>query len=185
MPDILVLYASKHGHTAKVARRIAAAAEAAGASVDVHDAGIPGRADPTGYAAVVVGASIHAGHHQGEVVDWVRTHRVALDRMPSAFFSVSLTAAEDTDEARAETQRYVAEFLDATGWSPARTETIAGALQYREYDFMTRLLMRLIVRKKEGHPTDTSHDYDYTDWAAVDRFGRECADMAAAAAAAR
>jgi menaquinone-dependent protoporphyrinogen oxidase len=185
MPAILVLYASKHGHTAKVAARIAAAAEAAGAKVDLHDAGVPGRADPARYDAVVVGASIHAGRHQGEVVDWARVHHAALDRMPSAFFSVSLTAAEDSEEARLATRRYVDEFREATGWSPDRTETVAGALQYREYDFMTRLLIRLIVRKKEGHPTDTSHDYDYTDWGAVERFGRECAELAATAAAAR
>ena len=145
MPDILVLYAGKHGHTAKVARRIAAAAEAAGASVDVHDAGIPGRADPTGYAAVVVGASIHAGHHQAEVVDWVRTHRVALDRMPSAFFS-GAHRGRGHGRGRAETQRYVAEFLDATGWSPARRSRARS-----EYDHDAPL-MRLIGA---GDPTDT------------------------------
>jgi len=29
--------------------------------------------------------------------------------------------------------------------------------------------------KKIGHPTDASHDYDYTDWDGVDRLGRELA----------
>ena len=37
--------------------------------------------------------------------------------------------------------------------------------------------MRLMMRRM-GHPTDASHDYDYTDWDAVDRFGREVAALA-------
>ena len=36
--------------------------------------------------------------------------------------------------------------------------------------------MRLMMRRG-GHPTDTSQDYDYTDWDAVERFGREFAAL--------
>jgi menaquinone-dependent protoporphyrinogen oxidase len=66
----------------------------------------------------------------------------------------------------------------STSARSARTVPFAGAIQYREYDFMTRLLIRLIM-KHEERPTDTSHDYDYTDWDAVERFGRDLAAMAA------
>jgi menaquinone-dependent protoporphyrinogen IX oxidase len=31
--------------------------------------------------------------------------------------------------------------------------------------------------KHGHHETDTSRDYDYTDWGAVDRFGEECVAM--------
>ena len=64
------------------------------------------------------------------------------------------------------------------------TATLAGALQYREYDFFTRTLIRLMM-KRGGHPTDTSRDYDYTDWEAVARFGHEFSGMLAQGAAAR
>ena len=46
---------------------------------------------------------------------------------------------------------------------------MAGALQYREYDFVTRLVMRVLMRHGD-HPTDITRDYDYTDWDAVERF---------------
>ena len=94
--------------------------------------------------------------------------------IPSAFFSVCLTAADDTEESRAATRRYLDEFVEETGWTPGRTATFAGALQYREYDFATRLLMRLLMSRMH-HPTDTSQDYDYTDWDAVDRWAHELA----------
>ena len=78
--------------------------------------------------------------------------------------------------------RGVDEFVEATGWTPGRAITCAGALQYREYDFATRLVIRLMMRKG-GHPTDTSRDHDFTDWAAVERFAREFAGALAAAPA--
>jgi menaquinone-dependent protoporphyrinogen oxidase len=181
MPHVLVLYASKHGHTEKIASRIASAAEQAGADVDLLEVGKAALVSAEGYDTLVLGASIHAGKHQHEIVEWAKTHAATLSSKPSAFFSVSLTAADDTDEARATTQQYLDEFLELTGWTPTRTQTFAGSLQYLEYDFATRLVIRLMM-KRSGRPTDTSHDHDYTDWDSVEVFGRECAEMATAPA---
>jgi menaquinone-dependent protoporphyrinogen oxidase len=179
MADVLLVYTSTHGHTAKVAARIAEGLRADGVgNVDVRDAADASGTDPAAYEAVIVGGSLHAGHHQEELVDWVKSHRAALADRPSAFFSVSLTAADDTDEARQATQRCIDDFLAKTGWTPARSIAIAGALQYREYNVFTRTLMRLMMRRG-GHPTDTSHDHDFTDWEAVERFGREFATLVA------
>jgi menaquinone-dependent protoporphyrinogen oxidase len=40
---------------------------------------------------------------------------------------------------------------------------------------LTRLVMRYIA-KRAGGPTDTSRDYDFTDWNALARFAGEFAD---------
>ncbi len=170
----LVVYASTHGHTAKIAARIAQAMRAQGLEVDLRDVASAADAEPARYGVVVVGASLHKEHHQKEIVDWLTERHEALERGASVFFSVSLSAAEDSEESHAATQRCIDEFCAKTGWTPARTERIAGCLQYREYDVFTRQLMRLLMRRM-GHPTDASHDYDYTDWDAVDRLGREIA----------
>lgn len=171
---VLIVYASTHGHTAKIAERIADAMRAAGADVDVQTAHDAAGARPHDYDAVVVGASVHGGHHQREVVAWAEHHRTSLSRLPSAFFSVCLAAAEDTAESREATRGYRDDFEERTGWTPARSATFAGALQYREYDFPTRLVMRLLMHRGQ-HPTDVSRDYEYTDWAAVDRFAHDLA----------
>ena len=175
MTPILVLYASTHGHTGKIATRIA---EAIGPAADLRSADEAKELAPWQYDAVVVGASVHAGHHQRPVLDWLTAHSSALSSMPSAFFSVCLTAADETDEARETSQRYIDEALVETGWSPRITRSFAGALQYREYDLFTRLLVKLMM-KRGGHSTDTSRDHDFTDWDDVERFGRECAELAA------
>lgn len=174
---ILVVYATTHGHTEKIAGRIAEAMRAEGADVELTElagAGVPG---PQRCDMVVVAASVHAGHHQHELVDWAKANRRALAEQRSAFISVSLQAAEDSDEARDATQEHIDRFVEDTGWQPSHSVAVAGALQYQEYDLFTRLLMRLLMRRG-GHPTDTSHDYDYTDWDALDRLGRELAEMA-------
>ena len=184
MPEVLILYASRHGHTQKVAMRVARALEHDGVRTHLFDAESATRPVPRDYDGVIVGASIHAGHHQRAIVDWAKRYRTTLTTMPSVFFSVCLTAADDTDESREATRTYIDEFVEATGWTPRNTTTFAGALQYREYDFMTRLLVRLMMHKG-GHPTDVSHDYDYTDWGAVDRFAHEFTAMLAAEPLAR
>ena len=174
MPRILVLYASTHGHTAKIAARIAATLEDDGATVDLQQLSEP---EPvlSDYDAVIVGASIHAGHHQRALLKWAEQHHAALALTPSAFFSVCLTAADDDDdESRAATRGYLDDFVERTGWTPSRSTTFAGALQYREYDVATRALMRLLMRRMH-HPTDTSQDYDYTDWDDVERWAHELA----------
>lgn len=171
---VLVVYASTHGHTAKIAERIGAVLENHGISASVRDVHGCGEAtDLRKYDGVIIGASVHAGHHQREVLDWIGHHRTRLSTRPSAFFSVSLTAADDADEARAAVREQIDDVLDDTGWIPRETVAFAGALQFKEYNLPTRVLMRLIARRIE-HQTETEidvhEDTDYTDWAAVERF---------------
>jgi menaquinone-dependent protoporphyrinogen oxidase len=176
----LVVYASNHGHTAKIATRLAGAMRGTGLEVDVREVGDAADVQPGRYDLVVVAASVHQEHHQKSIVAWVTSRRDALAGPASAFISVSLSAADDSAESQAGLQGCIDGFLEQTGWTPGRIERIAGALQYREYDFVTRQVMRMLM-KRMGHPTDTSHDYDYTDWDGVDRLGRELARSVQAA----
>jgi menaquinone-dependent protoporphyrinogen oxidase len=180
--SFLVAYASTHGHTARIAERLAAVLRDEGVAVDVRDlrAG-PGPA-PAAYDAVVAGGSVHRGQHQPELVRWARGHAASLSLVRSAFFSVSLAAAEDTPEARTAKLRYLDDFEDETGWLPDLRTSFAGALQYREYDFPTRLAMRLLMAHG-GYPTDVARDFVYTDWHAVDAFARRCARLRSPGAA--
>ena len=179
-PNALVVYASTHGHTAKIAAHLAEAMRRKGLTVDDRDVSEAAGIDTARYDVIVVAASLHKVHHQAAIVAWVSEHRRALEQRPSAFLSVSLSAAEDTEEARIAVQSAIDDFCDETGWTPGRCEPIAGSLQYREYDVFTRQLMRLLM-KRMGHPTDASHDYDYTDWDALDRLGTEIAGLTAGA----
>jgi menaquinone-dependent protoporphyrinogen oxidase len=180
-PRVLIAYATTHGHTGRIAARVAE--RLAGAGLDANLRELPRHGDrpsAAGYDVVAVGASLHRGRHQEQVVEWLREQRDALAGRPAGLFSVSLTAADDTDEARADTRRCIGELLDATGFRPDLTVALAGAFQYREYDVFTRSLMRLIARR-HGITTDVRADVELTDWDAVDRFADELATRARAA----
>lgn len=178
MSSVLIVFATTHGHTRKVAERIAEVLEREGLTADLREVKAAVELDLRGYDGVIAGGSIHEGHHQHELVEWTKHHARALNGLPGAFFSVCLTAADDTEESRGATAEYIDDFLDDTGWIPGETISFAGALQYREYDFMTRLLMRMLMRRGD-HPTDVTRDYDYTDWEAVEAFARRFAAMVA------
>jgi menaquinone-dependent protoporphyrinogen oxidase len=178
MSEILIAVASRHGHTGKIAARVAGVLRGQGHLVDVRDDVAASDPLPHHYDLVIAGASIHAGRHPAAFADWAQRHAVALNTMPSAFFSVCLAIADDTEEARVAADEYLDDFEDRTGWLPRLRTTFAGALQYREYGLPTRLLMQVKMRRGH-HPADIGRDYDYTDWAAVDAFARDCAALLA------
>ena len=90
--------------------------------------------------------------------------------LPSAFFSVSLAAHGDMENARA----YVENFERETGWRPVHVGFFSGALLYRQYGFLKRLMMKKIVRDKPGNLSlDTSRDHEYTEWNEVKRLAED------------
>jgi menaquinone-dependent protoporphyrinogen oxidase len=109
---------------------------------------------------------------------FVKRHLAALEGIPAAFLSVSLSEAGAEDpgapaarraQAASDAQMMIGRFLRDTGWRPLQTRAIAGALLYSKYNFILRLLMKHIARKAGGD-TDTSRDYEYTNWRALDDF---------------
>jgi menaquinone-dependent protoporphyrinogen oxidase len=60
-------------------------------------------------------------------------------------------------------QAIINRFLAETGWHPVVTKSIAGALLYTRYNWFIRRVMKRIAAKAGGD-TDTTRDYEYTDW---------------------
>jgi menaquinone-dependent protoporphyrinogen oxidase len=175
MLRFLVCYGTGEGQTAKVADRIVSTLEARGHEATALDLGEGTPGSPIeAFDAVLVGASIHVGKHQPSVREFVGEHRDELAARPTGFFQVSLSSATDDDQRRAEAARYVDEFVEATDWTPDRVGQFGGALRYSEYGFLKRLLMKRIARDATGD-TDTSRDYEYTDWTDVEAFTRDFA----------
>ena len=169
MPRILLLYATTEGQTARIAERIAHTLRDRGNSVEVLPADTArAQPDPAAYDAVIVGASIHYGHHPAYLRALIRRHRDVLAARPSAFFSVSLSAGGPRPKPKA-AQRYLDKFVRQTGWQPQLTASFAGALKYSLYGPIKRRVMIVFVGLGGGE-TDTTRDYEYTDWDAVERF---------------
>lgn len=165
---ILVVYGTTEGQTRKIAEFMADVLKQSGYEVTISNAAAQPPA-PSGFDAVIAGGSIHINKYQSAVTNYIRQNVDALNSMPGAFFSVCMAAASKNEKEHREAERITTEFLQRIGWKPLSTTQVAGALMYTQYGFFKRLIMKYIARK-EGGATDTSHDYEYTDWNAVREF---------------
>ena len=173
MSRMLVIYGTTEGQTAKVARFIGDALQADGVSADVinaHD----GRPSADNYDAVIVAASVHGGGYQRAVRRWVHAEAERLNAKPTAFVSVCLGVLQHEPKVDQELTAVIDRFRTVTGWRPGITKTVAGALPYSRYNWLKRWAMVRIVRKAGGD-TDTSRDYEYTDWTELRTFADEFA----------
>lgn len=188
MKPFVVLYATREGQTQRIAEHVAEVVRARGHSVNVRDVrDVQERREPfdmARYQAAILAASVHVGKHEPEMIAFVKHHRAELDSMPTTFLSVSLAAAgaedpEQTAESRAKAAADCRSAIDKlvadTGWRPTRVKPVGGTLAYTKYNFLVRFVMKRIARNA-SMPTDTSRDYEMTDWKALDRFVDEMLD---------
>jgi menaquinone-dependent protoporphyrinogen oxidase len=182
--NVLVLFASRHGHTRRIAEAIGATLRKRGWDPELHDVATDLPAPLSEYSAAILVSPIHLGRHAKRIVAFARRHRQALDVLPSAFVSVSLTqttaeSATATTEQRRQAHEDLSvalgHFIEATGWAPRDTLRVAGALAYTRYNWFVRWMMKRIA-KAQGGSSDTSRDHVYTDWDALEQFTSEFAD---------
>jgi len=174
----LIIYGTTEGQTRKIARFMEDVLEEMGHKATIADASDEPPA-PGGYDAVLIGGSIHIHKYQAAVAHYITQNVAVLNKMPGAFFSVCLAVASDLSDEHREAEKITTDFLQQTGWKPLMVAQIAGALKYTQYDFLKRLIMKMIS-KREGRTTDTSQDYEFTDWKAVKEFVHEFAGKAVA-----
>jgi menaquinone-dependent protoporphyrinogen oxidase len=175
MSRVLVLYGTTDGHTRKIAAALAGVLRWEGSCVDVIDTKhVSPDVRPEGYDGVVIAGSIQIGNYQRAVERWVRRHADELNREPSAFVSVCLGVLDRRPEARQEASAIMERFLRRNGWRPLITRTVAGAVPYTQYNWLKKWVMKRVVAKAGGD-TDTTRDYEYTDWNDLRAFAREFA----------
>ena len=170
MARLLVIYGTTDGQTAKIAAALGRDLRSHGQVADVIQAGnsAPG---PRDYDGVIVAASVHAGGYQRDLRQWVRRHVADLSHTPNAFVSVCLGVLQHDPAVDRDLAAIRERFVVATGWRPMTTKVVAGALPYTHYNWAKRLVLKRIVQKAGGD-TDTSRDYEYTDWDDLRAFAR-------------
>lgn len=170
MKSIALIYASLHGQTKKIAKHMKAHLENQGIKApllcaeDSLSEEIPPDID-----GAVIGGPVYAKRYPSSLIEWIPRHKALLDSKPLAFFSVSLNAADQHPEARQADDEMIQKFLKKTQLSPQYVASFAGSLNFSDYNWFLKFLMRRLSAKAGGS-TDTSKDYEYTDWRAVDAF---------------
>ncbi|MGE0526597.1 MAG: flavodoxin domain-containing protein [Bdellovibrionales bacterium] len=170
MKKVAIVYSSKYGQTEKIAGFIGEYLTKMGVSAieyalsedsdQLLDPAIDG---------IILGAPVYAGLFPRALVNWTVKNRPKLERLPSAFFSVSLNVADSKPEARLADDDLLRLFLRDTKWCPQFVASLAGALKYTKYNCLIRRVMRKIAKSAQG-PTNTDQDFELTNWKEVESF---------------
>lgn len=178
MKRILILYMSRGGHTARIARTLMESILAAGGACDMMDLAEATHegVDWDRYKAVALGAPVLYGTYHKSVFDFIRIHQGALGARPSGFFNVSVVARNPL-KATVEGNRYMQKFLQLSPWKPANLKVIAGKIDYPSWSWYDVLIIQLIMKITKG-PTDKTTVIDYTDWEDVRAYGQQLLRLA-------
>jgi menaquinone-dependent protoporphyrinogen oxidase len=175
MANILIIYSTTDGHTRKICLRLKEVIENLGDQVTVMSVEDASRVDFESFEKIVIGASIRYGKHSPKVYEFVKQQTQMLDSKPNAFFTVNVVARKP-EKNTPETNPYLIKFLKQIAWKPKNLAVFAGKIDYQKYSFMDRFMIRLIMWITKG-PTDPNANIEFTDWQAVERFGRLVSDM--------
>jgi menaquinone-dependent protoporphyrinogen oxidase len=176
--SVLVLYMSRGGHTARIARRICesiAAAGGRGEMMGLLEADKEG-VDWQAHAVVALGAPVLYGSYDRSVFDFVARYRPHLEAKPNSFFNVSVVA-RTPEKATVEGNRYMQKFLELSPWRPSDLKVIAGKVDYPSWPWHERLMIQMIMKVTHG-PTDPTAVIDYTNWDDVAAYGRHLLTLA-------
>lgn len=170
MLRFMVAFHSEEGQTEKVAHHVARQIENHGqvarliSTDDIEDISEVG-----GFDAAIVAGALHMGAYGFALKEFVFKHADDLNKVPSAFLTVSLSAASDDPLDLVGTERHALEFQQETNWTPEHREYVAGAVRDRQTGPLKRLMIHTIMWMK-GVKLDPSGTTEFTDWPALDRF---------------
>ena len=120
---------------------------------------------------IIIGASIRYGRHNKKVLDFIIKNKNILDLKKTAFFSVNVVARKE-EKSTPETNPYVLSFLKKTNWKPNKLSVFAGKVDYPNYSFINKIVIRFIMMITKG-PTDINNSYEFTNWENVRKFAKE------------
>jgi menaquinone-dependent protoporphyrinogen oxidase len=135
--NILVAFASKHGSTREIAQVVGSELESAGHHADVIDVNQIGNLE--GYAGVVIGSAVYAGHWLGEAKSFVKANQIMLQTLPVWLFSSGPLG----DQSRPAVNTAEVDWLMQS--TNARQHTIfGGRVDSRELNVLERAVTRIV-----------------------------------------
>lgn len=175
MTSMLLIYSTTDGHTRKISQTIQSVIQQDGHNVTLLSIDELSQTNLNTFDKIILGASIRYGKHQKMVYDFISENQSLLKDKPSAFFSVNVVARK-ADKNTPDTNPYVKKFLSQIPWTPDLCAVFAGKINYPEYRFFDRMMIRLIMAMTHG-PTDPTTVIEFTDWEQVERFAQSVVEL--------
>ncbi|MFG3495883.1 flavodoxin domain-containing protein [Streptomyces sp. NPDC047928] len=164
MTTVLVGYATAHGSTRSIARRVAVDLEERGVTADVQALDAVKSTD--GYDAFVIGSAVHDMAWLPEALDFTRGHRDELTGRPLWIFSVGMVAAlrgPMKSIGPKEEQKVAGELLEQL--RPRGHRLFSGVIEPQHLSRPGRMKMKAMGLRYG----------DYREWPVVDAWAEEIA----------
>lgn len=165
-----LFFASRDGHTRRIAQRIASSLEDSKLTVQVRDLAERNPAPEELEGPVVLVAAVRYGKHLPQARQFLAMYGKLTAPPPLVFLSVNLTARK-ADKRTPEESPYLRKAIQLYGVKPVLAHAIAGRLDYPRYSTFDRQMIRFIMLLTGG-PTDPSTTIEYTDWAEVEDLAK-------------
>lgn len=173
MARVLIVYESKHGQTEKIAKFLRDRMTGQGHAVELMNARHDLSVAFSNYDGVMVGAPIYRRAYPRAIQAWALVHSENLNRKPSAFFSVCMAVMQKDERTQRDLLAIAEKFFKKTGWYPKRRKVFAGAVNFTQYNWFIKLIMKSIAKRGGSVDLDTDKDYEYTKWDEIVRFSDE------------
>lgn len=164
----LIVYLTRNGQTAKIAKFIQQQLQEKGQVVELRLLNEVTEAELQSAEQIIIASAIRYGHFHKQLYAFIERNVALLNSKKSTFISINLTARK-ADKNTPETNAYTRKFLEKITWKPDHITVVAGALRYPKYNFFDRVMIQLIMRMTGGE-TDPSKEVEYTDWQRLAEF---------------
>ncbi len=178
MKNVLIIYWSHDGHTARISRRICEVIEAEGhkaTMMHVMEAEREG-VDLDSYDIILLGCAIRYGEFNKQFVNFVNKNKAKLDAKPNSMFNIT-AIARNPEKATVAGNVYARKFMENNPWKPHEMKCFAGKVDYPNCGPVDGFLIRLIMMMTKG-PTDKHSVNDFTNWDDVEAYARHCLTLA-------
>ncbi len=168
--NLLIIYFSTDGHTKIICEKIRNNLKNS-SNVELLSLDHASNLDLSKFNKIVIGASIRYGRHSNDLYKFIKLNKDILEQKDTAFFSVNVVARK-IEKSDPETNPYIKKFLKISNWKPGKVAVFAGKVDYPNYSFFDKYIIKLIMFITKG-PTDTTQTYEFTNWSKVDAFAKE------------
>ncbi len=168
--NLLIIYSSTDGHTKIICEKIRNNLKNS-SHVELVSLDHASNLDLSKFNKIVIGASIRYGRHSNDLYKFIKFNKDILEQKETAFFSVNVVARK-IEKSDPETNPYIKKFLKISNWKPGKVAVFAGKVDYPNYRFFDKYIIKLIMFITKG-PTDTTQTYEFTNWSKVDAFAKE------------
>jgi menaquinone-dependent protoporphyrinogen oxidase len=161
--NVLVLHASKHGATRRIAEQVWRTLRDAGLHAELRAA--EDDPEPARYQAVVLGTAIYIGQWRAEAVHWLHQHQAVLSRMPLWIFASGPTGQGEPEALlKGEVIPPKMEALMKV-LKPRQVRLFHGVLRPNEMTLLERMAINM-VKAPLG---------DFRDWKAIEQWAADIA----------